>query len=646
MNRIYPLILVILLLSINSWAQTTFSEQAASKNIDLSGRKDGGFTFADFNEDGYLDLLVNTDNNSSTGRSRLYFNQGPPNYNYVDVTNTNAKGLASFIDMERCAVAGDLDNDGDIDFIRNTARRFELYLNNGAASGYTFGQGANQEPHFSLWTGSTGDSNPPNGIPNGMNTEGIGFFDYDNDGDLDIMIENHNWGIDLYRNNTIPDGTFSLTHVTPGSTTALGLIQNAVDGDYASVTDVNDDGYVDIIARKRNAQDFWLNNGDGTFRQVNWVDQQANNGNKGAVSLYDYDNDGDYDLFWTDNGTNQIWQQTGYSTGNFIATAEPGTSSGISIPNRIDGLASGDVDNDGDIDIFLGSNSGPSFLFINVTPPGSTNLSFVRNNCNIDVDENAEGAAFVDFDRDGDLDLYININNDRNQLWVNDLNDTDKDNHLFVRVWENLDNTIPDRDAIGANIVLKDCNGNVISGIREVNGGNGHGTQDPSFVHFGLPQGPDQNYIVEVHYPYLNGERRISQFNVVPSDLGAYHYFEISPQSVTDSPTANDDFGFMDLGDSEDFDVLDNDISSLGEDLFINSIVTYPAEGTATIINGGTHLNYTSSESGTYTVEYEVCEVDCPVLCSTAILTIEVEEGCTVIFVNGFLRYNQSKSND
>ncbi|MEM8907405.1 MAG: hypothetical protein AAGD05_06120, partial [Bacteroidota bacterium] len=61
-------------------AQTTFTELAASKGLNLDGNKDGGFTFADFNNDGYLDVMVNTSTNDDAHRSRLYFSSGPPNY--------------------------------------------------------------------------------------------------------------------------------------------------------------------------------------------------------------------------------------------------------------------------------------------------------------------------------------------------------------------------------------------------------------------------------------------------------------------------------------------------------------------------------------------------------------------------------------
>ncbi|MEM9822920.1 MAG: FG-GAP-like repeat-containing protein, partial [Bacteroidota bacterium] len=452
-------------------------------------------------------------------------------------------------------------------------------------------------------------------------------IDFDNDGDLDIMIENHNFGIDIYENNLIPSSSFSLSHATPGTSTILGLDQSAIDGDYASVTDFDNDGYIDVIARKRSMEDFWRNNGDGTFTAVNWVDQEAHNDNKGAVSLYDFDNDGDYDLVWTDNDVNQIWQQTGVGTGNFVASAEPSTSAGITLPiSGIDGLACGDVDNDGDIDLFLGNNSDSSYLFINTTPIGSATLSFIRNNCHINPNANVEGAAFVDFDQDGDLDLYLNISGGNNQLWLNNLSGTSQDNHLFIRVYENLNNGIPNRDAIGANIVLKDCNGNVISGIREVNGGNGHGTQDPAFVHFGLPSGSNNLYIVDVAYPYLNGSRKTAQFKVTPSTLGAYHLLEIDPQSILDNPTANDDSGgTLYLNTSQSYAVLDNDLDAGGDDFFIAGIISAPTSGTASIVNSNTEIQYVADgNTGTIAITYQICETSCQYLCDTAILSLTV----------------------
>jgi len=102
-------IVVLLFLSSHGWSQTTFTEQAAAHNIDLRGTKDGGLTFADFNNDSYLDLLVNTNDWGNGFRSHLYCNSGPPNYTYVDVTLSNAAGLSKDVLDGDCAFVTDVD---------------------------------------------------------------------------------------------------------------------------------------------------------------------------------------------------------------------------------------------------------------------------------------------------------------------------------------------------------------------------------------------------------------------------------------------------------------------------------------------------------------------------------------------------------
>ncbi|MBW1881436.1 MAG: hypothetical protein JRJ84_24025, partial [Deltaproteobacteria bacterium] len=47
----------------------------------------------------------------------------------------------------------------------------------------------------------------------------------------------------------------------------------------------------------------------------------------------------------------------------------------------------------------------------------------------------SEGIAFADVDRDGDMDLHVNVDNDPNELWLNDTND---DDYLMVRVWADV----------------------------------------------------------------------------------------------------------------------------------------------------------------------------------------------------------------
>jgi len=630
--RLY-FILFTVLASYQLFGQNTFTEKAASYNINLDGEKDGGLSFGYLNDDAYLDLIVNTNQDSITHRTRVYF-YNPATQSFDDVTDEKCLGciagnLPGGAVMERSMVIADFNLDGNNDFIRNSSNRLEVYLNNGAANGFSFGELPNQTPNFVLYTENLLDANPPFGIPFGMNTEGIGVLDYDNDGDLDLFIENHNWAMEIYRNKGF--GTAQFEYVPPSETGLPPGASNAGDGDYASVTDFNDDGFIDIIARKNEfiPYDFAVNDPSNPGSFIDGVDiQDADNDNKGSVSLYDFDNDGDFDLLWTAADSTVIYRKdkSGFTTLSGVATGIP-----EDIGNQIDGMACGDIDNDGDIDIFLANDSGPSFLYINqlndpvLGPNTGQPFTFVLDNRGINLNADGEGCVFVDFDEDGDLDLYVNINDGPNQYWENNLNNTD---YLKVQVIENRDangNFLgKERLALGATVKLKNCCGNTLSGVREVNGGNGHGTQDPSIVHFGLSGGSETEYIIEVRFPaYLKDgiyQRDTVEIRVVPTDLPS-RLVTVKPSDKTDAslvcnlpPIAvNDTF---DINANQAFigNFILNDSDPNGDDIFADTIaVTNPVNGTVVIKEDGSFVytpnqDFVGQDKFTYSI-YDPCGV-------------------------------------
>lgn len=484
-----------------SYTQSTaqqFLEVGAVAGLDQGGRKDGGVAWGDFNNDGFLDMLVNTDNNGD--RSRLFLSDGNAAApSFTDVSTTHARGLTQNL-CERSAVWADINNDGYLDFGRNGNDRFELYLNKGptATPAYSFGD-ANQDANLTITA-----------VPNGMNTEGFGWVDYNQDGWLDLVFDNHNFGVDIFENPA--DGTANFFHVTPNGNT-MGLPTGASTGDYMAISDYNNDGNVDFLVRKQNDFDLWINRGPGVtpqFAADPTFNLQANNSNKGGVLFADFDNDGDFDLFWSDNDGNEIYTQD--AAGTWTATGQPGASSGVN-PSGVDGVAAVDVNHDGRIDLFCSTNSGAGQLYLNQTPSGGP-LTFTLDNLGINLNENGEGCAFGDYDNDGDMDLYVNIDNEDNQLYRNTLNDS---NFLKVRALRTVAPGIT-RDDIGATVVLKDCNGTIRSGIRDVNGTRGHGSQDHAEIHFGLPDGPNAVYVVEISFTRVNGVRTVVQQAVIPAN--------------------------------------------------------------------------------------------------------------------------------
>ncbi|RMG23437.1 MAG: T9SS C-terminal target domain-containing protein [Bacteroidetes bacterium] len=513
-------------------------ETGPGSDAAVPGRKQAGFAWEDINQDGYVDLMVNTQLNKSSGRTRIIMSDpsdDPANPVLRDMTDTYCKSCRKR-DVSRSALMADVNNDGYVDLLRNDTDWVEVYLNRGPAEGYVFGIGPEHEPNFTLHTDDPDD--PTKGdIPGGMNVEGMFLADYNNDGWLDLVLENDKWGIDLFQNPA--DGTANFFFVNPKS---VGLPTTAQSGDYGSAVDFDNDGDLDFVARKNGAIDFYVNENGHFSGDIDLGNTSEDN--PGGVSFGDFDNDGDFDLYWTDEGSNQIWiNEDGHlrPTDDGSGVGEPWKSAGMSAASGTDGVAVGDINNDGKVDLFISGSSGASYLFLN-TSQDRGELSFVHDNMGINVDGDAEGAAFVDYDNDGDMDLYVNVDDGKNQLWRNGLNNK---NFLRISLLKALGQTEKGaeattyRTAVGANVSLLDCNGNVVSGIREVSTGTGHGTDPADVVHFGLPYGPYLNYTIVASFVAENGQRKVVKRSLIPADLPG--------QQVTIKDTDPDDVGFCTL---------------------------------------------------------------------------------------------------
>ena len=648
-------------------AQSTFTESAAAYGLNLAGNKDGGHAWADYDDDGDIDVLVLRNSNSQ--RNYLMRNNG--NGTFTNVQSTLVPGMLN-TRAERQAAWGDLNGDGLPDFLMtshgtsSSTVAMQIFIQN--ANG-TFGDGIGGTAPISI-----GENNSATITINPLNVEGAGFFDFEGDGDLDIFFDSHAFGIELLRNNYIdhtthtivnPPPTSFFTHITPGNgggVVEYGLNQFATDGDFGSAADVNDDGWVDIFMRKRDENDFFLNQG-GVFANGSDL-AQADNGNKGGNGLWDLDNDGDLDAVWTENGLNQIFRNDGpgvwtpLGAATFPGLPQPTNVDRGSSSNDIDALAGGDIDNDGDIDILFVGDSR-SYLFINQlnspTPaPGvvgsGTAMTFNLDSEPFNSGANGEGTTMIDIDDDGDLDIYMNISG-QNRLYINNLPAANLGNHLIIDVTEDRDASgstggLPERIAIGTNILIKDCDGNIISGLRQVNGVFGHGTQSPEKVHVGLPLGENETYTIEIRYPNfydpVDGFKRlIGTIIATPSAIpGTNHYNINSSQAELseniNAPNAIDDLEIVTTGTSVSVQIslFDNDFDADGHDFFIESIVQPPI-GSVVIDDADAGLVTYTYSAGTLfqgtTFDYTISDSPvglCPALGKFDTATVTISEPC------------------
>ncbi len=661
--------LVFLFIFWNANAQTTYTESAAAYGLNLNQNKDGGHAWSDFDNDGDLDVLVL----ESSGSAKSFLMQNNSGF-FTNVQATLAPGMLSDA-AERQAAWGDVNSDGLKDFLisshgnNSSAMAIQIFIQN--ANG-TFGDGIGGTAPITVGRPASATVNV-----NPINAEGVGFFDFEGDGDLDIFFDSHNYGIELLRNNYIdhtthtvvnPAPTALFTHITPGNGSGVvqfGLNQFATDGDYGSAADVNDDGWVDIFMRKRNENDFFLNQG-GTFTNGSDVAQAAN-GNKGGVGLWDLDNDGDLDAVWTENDLTQIFRNDGAGVwtalggGVFPGLPQPSNTDNGSSSNDIDALAGGDVDNDGDIDVLLVGDSR-SYLYINQlnspTPaPGvvgsGTAMTFSLDAATFNT-RNGEGATMVDVDDDGDLDIYMNISHSSgNQLFINNLPAANRNNHLLVDVSEDrgADGSTggtPERVAIGTNVLIRDCAGNIVSGLRQVNGVYGHGTQSPEEVHFGLPLGENETYIIEVRYPNFHDpsdpsgfSRLVATIVAQPSTIPGTNHYDLSTTDAEivenlNPPDAVDDLVTVPVGTtvSIQINLFDNDSEPDGENFFIDSVVQ-PAIGSVVIDDADAGLVTYTYSAGTpfpgttfdYTITDSTVSI-CPALGKSDTATVTLYEPC------------------
>ncbi len=233
--------------------------------------------------------------------------------------------------------------------------------------------------------------------------------DFDGDGYLDIVASS--WGlrdqIRYFRNNG--DGSFSDKTLDAG-------LEGIVSGLQIVHTDYNNDGFPDVLVLRG----AWLteghpnsllrNNGDGTFADVTDEAGLSEAYSTQAAAWGDYDNDGWVDLYIGNESIgrrrnpSQLFRNNG--DGTFSDVAE---EAGVDVVGFVKGVAFGDYDNDGWLDLYVSRLSEPNDLFHNNGPQGAGRPTFTEVGDEAGVREPIHSFPtwFFDYDNDGWLDLFV-----------------------------------------------------------------------------------------------------------------------------------------------------------------------------------------------------------------------------------------------
>ena len=276
---------------------------------------------------------------------------------------------------------------------------------------------------------------------------GGGFFDYDNDGYLDIYLINacpQGEQSDatpptniLYHNNG--DGSFTdVTRIAGVGDTGYGV--GATTGDY------DNDGDLDLYLTNFGSNVLYQNNGDGTFIDVTEAARVADTGWGTSCAFADFNNDGHLELYVSNYANYTLdAHKTCYrhdipvycgpssypsqpdlfyhNNGDGTFTDLTKQSGLLSVPAAHGlGVAIGDSDNDGDLDIYVANDQDFNFLFQNRGDSTFEEIGLLSGVSCSDMGkaEAGMGVVFADYDNDGKLDITVsNFQNETNTLYHN-----------------------------------------------------------------------------------------------------------------------------------------------------------------------------------------------------------------------------------
>lgn len=440
--------------------------------------------------------------------NRLYHNLGDQGFEDV----TDAAGVGDLGYGAGVAVA-DYNRDGWVDLYVTNLGPNRLYRNNGAngSADFTDSVGFTEVAHLA-------------GVDHPGYSTSAAFFDYDGDGDLDLWVCNYvEWSVDrekpclganglagycspleyaaspdtLYRNDGVDaEGRVTFTDVSE----AAGILEHPATGLGVVTADFNGDGLPDVyVANDQMPNHLWINQGNGAFANEALLRGSALNefGEPEAgmgIAIGDVDHDGDWDLFIVhlSGETNTFYRNEG---DYFRDVTDELRLGAVSRPYTGFGTALFDYDNDGTLDLFIANgkvNRGET-LALDFREPnqllhGMDDGSYEDVSDSggaLDLREVSRAAVLGDYDNDGDIDILIANNGGPVRLLRNEASG---DRHWL----EIALNGAPrhDRDALGARVIVETEGRKLQAQVRPA---YGYCSSSDPRLHFGL----DRSRVVE-----------------------------------------------------------------------------------------------------------------------------------------------------
>ena len=459
-------------------AQRYFSENQTWQE-NLTGVFHSGISFGDIDNDGDLDLVTmgctagGVDTCTTADKIRIYINNGITlTENSTWEQNLTSLGYGSL-------AFGDIDNDGDLDLalvgdVGGGNGDVRIYTNDGA----TLTENSTWEQNLTEIDAYAGS---------------LAFGDIDNDGDLDLALVGANPSSDngIYTNNGISFAKNS------SWLESLPLVGYGLGSAGLAFGDIDDNGKLDLIFIGSYSINMYAkiytNNGATLTENSTLAGDFANYGPLGwpSLTLGDYDNDGDLDLFVMgtaggDHCTLYINNRTTFLKNETEWTGLCGLFYGS--------LALGDIDNDGDLDLAANGREGATSIHIN------NKTDFVLDMLewgNLEALETGSSIVLIDLDNDYDLDLIETGSNNSGivlaRVYTNNITipnniplpsnssfSSSYANNIFTLTWGNGSDTETNTSGLYYNLRVSTSSGgnNIVSGIYG-------GSSNPTAGYFG-----------------------------------------------------------------------------------------------------------------------------------------------------------------